>query len=239
MYTELLDYQDNSTQLQAYVAFDKQSAAPRPAILVAHDWTGRNDFACDKARKLAEMGYVGFALDMFGRGVLGHDKDEKAKLIAPFMSDRAKLQQRINAAYRVLASLPQVDTNKIAVIGFCFGGLCALDLARSGAKLKGVVSFHGLLIPPENIKQPKIQAKVLAMHGHDDPMVTPDHVAAFQKEMTTAGVDWQMHIYGHAMHGFTNPIANDPNFGIVYNANAAQRSWVAMKNFLSEVFQIK
>ena len=121
-------------------------------------------------------------------------------------------------------------------MGFCFGGLCVLDLARSGADVKGVISFHGLFNAPENLPNEPIKAKVLALHGQDDPMVPPEQVAALQKEMTNAGVDWQIHAYGNTMHAFTNPEANDPGFGTVYNAGADKRSWIAMKNFFEEIF---
>ncbi|MDD2800652.1 MAG: dienelactone hydrolase family protein, partial [Methylococcales bacterium] len=132
--------------------------------------------------------------------------------------------------------LPWVDDSKIAAMGFCFGGLCVLDLARAGADLKGVVSFHGLLGAPDNLQSNSIKAKVLALHGHDDPMGPIEQVVAFEQEMTKAGADWQLHTYGHTMHAFTNPKANDPAFGTVYQANADKRSWLAMKNFLAEVF---
>jgi len=135
--------------------------------------------------------------------------------------------------------LPWADNHRIAAIGFCFGGLCVLDFARSGADLKGVVSFHGLLGAPENhIPQP-IKARVLILHGHDDPMADNQQVQAIQQELTEANVDWQLHSYGHTVHAFTNPVANDPDFGTVYNAVADRRSWLAMKNFLAEILTIR
>ncbi|HNU20621.1 MAG TPA: dienelactone hydrolase family protein, partial [Hydrogenophilus thermoluteolus] len=140
------------------------------------------------------------------------------------------------AAIHALAMQPEVDPEKVAAIGFCFGGLSVLDLARVGAPVKGVVSFHGLFTPPGNTTDNKITAKVLALHGWDDPMAKPDAVLAFAKEMTDAGADWQLHAYGHTMHAFTNPEANDPDFGTVYNAKADARSWQAMQNFLAELF---
>jgi len=133
-------------------------------------------------------------------------------------------------------AMDEVDSSRIAVIGFCFGGLCALDLARSGANILGVVSFHGLLNKPSEHNRHKIKAKVLALHGYDDPMVTPKHVNDFCKEMTDAGVDWQMHMYGHTQHAFTNPQAHDKTLGTIYNAQAEHRSLQAMSNFLQELF---
>lgn len=237
MYTSTHSYHDESETLEGFLAFDATNKNPRPAVLVAPDWTGCNDFARDKARLLAEMGYVGFAIDMYGRGVNGRNNEEKTALITPLMEDRASLQKRIRAAFDTAASMPEVDNTRIAAIGFCFGGLCVLDLARSGAKVKGVVSFHGLLRKPDNLSNPNTQitAKVLALHGYDDPMVSPEEVQAFCEEMTKARVDWQVHQYGQTMHGFTNPTANDPSFGTVYSPVAERRSMQAMKDFLEEI----
>jgi dienelactone hydrolase len=182
------------------------------------------------------LGYVGFAVDMYGKGILGSGPEENARLMQPLMEDRAMLQKRMQAALHAVKSLPWVDDGKIAAIGFCFGGLCVLDLARTGAGIKGVVSFHGLLVAPGNTQGNAIKAKVLALHGHDDPMVPPEQVLAFEREMTEAGADWQLHTYGHTMHAFTNPAANNPDFGTVYQADADRRSWQAMQNFLAELF---
>lgn len=236
MHTQVIDYFDQNIKLEGFLAYDDKKSDQRPAVIVVHDWTGRNEFACDKAKKLAELGYVGFALDMYGNAKLGKDKEEKSQLIKPFIENRTLLQQRITVALNVVKKLDQVDSNRIAAIGFCFGGLCALDLARSGANIRGVVSFHGLLNAPKNLANKKIYAKVLALHGYDDPMGTPDAVAGFEEEMTKADADWQLHVYSNTMHGFTNPTANDPVFGTVYNSISDQRSWIAMKNFLAEIF---
>jgi len=229
-------YLDGGVLLEAFFAFDDSFDGRRPAVLISHAWGGRDEFVAEKAKKVAELGYVGFALDMYGKGILGSSPEENSALMQPFMADRGLLQKRINAALYASRLLPWVDDSKIAAIGFCFGGLCVLDLARSGADVKGVVSFHGLLGAPESLPNKPIQAKVLALHGHDDPMGTVEQVQAFEQEMTDAGVDWQLHAYGHTMHAFTNPKANDPAFGTVYQANADKRSWLAMKSFLEEVF---
>lgn len=231
-----IGYMDGDVQLEAFFAFDDALSGRRPAVLINHAWGGRDEFVAEKARKLAELGYVGFALDMYGKGVLGSGPEENARLMQPFMADRALLQKRIQAALYAVKQLPWVDDSKIAAIGFCFGGLCVLDLARTGADIKGVVSFHGLLGAPDNTRGTAIKAKVLALHGHDDPMVSPEQVLAFEQEMTEAGADWQVHAYGHTMHAFTNPVANDPAFGTVYQADADRRSWQAMQNFLGELF---
>lgn len=229
-------YMDEDTVLEAFFAFDDSVSARRPAVLISHAWGGRDSFVADKARKLAGLGYVGFALDMYGKGVLGADKEENATLMQPFMADRGKLQKRIKTALNAVSLLPWVDDKKIAAIGFCFGGLCVLDLARTGVDIKGVVSFHGLLGVPDNTQGNKIKAKVLALHGRDDPMGLPEQVLAFQEEMTQAGADWQFVSYGHTVHAFTNPVANDPDFGTVYQADADRRSWQAMQNFFAEIF---
>lgn len=229
-------YLDGGVLLEAFFAFDDSFDGRRPAVLISHAWGGRDEFVAEKAKKIAELGYVGFALDMYGKGILGNSPEENSGLMQPFMADRGLLQKRINAALYATTLLPWVDDSKIAAMGFCFGGLCVLDLARSGADLKGVISFHGLLGAPDNLPNHPIKAKVLTLHGHDDPMGAVEQVQAFEQEMTEAGVDWQLHAYGHTMHAFTNPNANDPAFGTVYQADADRRSWIAMKNFLEEVF---
>jgi dienelactone hydrolase len=229
-------YLDDDVLLEAFFAFDDSLSGRRPAVLINHTWVGRDDFVAEKAVKLAELGYVGFAVDMYGKGVLGSSAEENAKLMQPFMDNRQMLQKRMHSALNAVKLMPWVDDRKIAAIGFCFGGLCSLDLARTGADLKGVVSFHGLLSAPGNTQNNVIKAKILALHGHDDPMVPVEQVIAFEQEMTKAGADWQLHTYGHTMHAFTNPVANNPDFGTVYQPDADRRSWLAMENFLTEVF---
>ena len=229
-------YLDGDVLLEAFFAFDDSLSGRRPAVLINPTWAGRDDFVAEKAKKLAALGYVGFAVDMYGKGVLGSSPEENAKLMQPFMDNREMLQKRMHAALYAVKLLPWVDDSKIAAMGFCFGGLCSLDLARSGADLKGVVSFHGLLGAPGNTQGNAIKAKILALHGHDDPMGPVEQVLAFQQEMTKAGADWQFHTFGHTMHAFTNPVANNPDFGTVYQPDADKRSWLAMESFLTEIF---
>jgi dienelactone hydrolase len=232
-----VEYHDSGVVLEGYYAFDDTAHNKQPIVLIAHDWSGRNDFFCQKAEKLAELGYVGFAIDMYGKGKIGSTKEEKKALMQPLIEDRAMLQRRILAAVTAAKTIEQADTMRVGAIGFCFGGLCVLDLARSGANLKGVVSFHGILHAPGNLStQPLIKAKILVLHGYDDPMIPPQQVITFAAEMTKAKANWQIDMYGHAMHAFTNPEANDPSFGTVYNAQADARSSTAMKNFLTEIF---
>lgn len=237
METQKLRYRDGDGDLEGTLVYDGGIPGKRPLVLVAHAWAGQSDLERGKAAKLAELGYVGFALDMYGRGVLGKDAAENSALMTPFMEDRALLRRRIQAGLAAARAHELVDPARVGAIGFCFGGLCVLDLARSGAELTGVVSFHGLLGAPGLGDNPeRISAKVLALHGHDDPMVQPDKVAAFAAEMTGLGVDWQVHVYGGTMHAFTNPAANDPGFGTVYSARADRRSWAAMTDFFAEIF---
>jgi len=230
-----VNYLDGGTLLQAFFAYDDSFEERRPAVLISHAWGGRDEFVNNKAKQLAELGYVAFALDMYGQGILGKSPEENAVLMQPFIDDRQLLQKRINAALYAVTLLPWVDDSRIAAIGFCFGGLCVLDLARMGADVKGVVSFHGLLYTPENSEKKTVTAKVLALHGHDDPMATADQLKAFTTEMTDLNVDWQLHSYGNTVHAFTNPEANNPAMGTVYNETADKRAWQSMKNFLEEV----
>lgn len=234
--TRTIDYQDGEVDLQGYLAWDDAVEGKRPGVMIAHAWAGRSGFENGKAEELAKLGYVGFALDNFGKGILGRNTEENSALIQPFLDDRAMLQGRLQIALDVLKGLDEVDASRVAAIGFCFGGLCVLDLARTGTDLAGVVSFHGLFGSPGNTAGNKIKAKVLALHGWDDPMAPPDQVVSLAEELSSMGADWQLHGYGNTMHAFTNPQANDPDFGTVYNPDADRRSWNAMQNFLSEIF---
>jgi dienelactone hydrolase len=237
MHTETIDYQAGDATLEGFLAYDEHVKGKRPAIIIAHDWTGRRDFPCNKAVELAEAGFVGFALDMYGKGVFGDGEDAEANaaLMNPLVADRAALRQRILAALDAVKKVPQVDSNRIVAMGYCFGGMCVLELARAGADVRGVVSIHGIFTAGD-VPNAKIQASVLCLHGHDDPMVPPEQVLALENEMTDAGVDWQVHAYGGTMHAFTNPDANNPDFGAMYNATADRRSTQALHNFFDEVF---
>jgi dienelactone hydrolase len=234
--TSKIEYVQGDTVLEGYCVLDDSYRGSRPAVIVAPDWSGRNDFACQKAEQLAELGYVGFALDMYGQGKVADTKEERTAAIAPLMADRSLLAKRVLAAFDVVSKLEAVNTASIGAIGFCFGGLCVLDLARHGAPLRGVVSFHGLLNAPKDLPDKKIHARILVLHGHEDPMVPPAQVADFQNEMTAAGVDWQIDIYGHTRHAFTNPKQHDVASGLVYNNLADKRSWIAMRDFFNEIF---
>ncbi len=230
--TRVHDYDIDGKTYQAFIA---HNGAPAPTILICHAWAGRSDFENDKARAIAGLGYTGVAIDLFGKGVLGTSTEENQALIEPFVGDRAMLQKRLAGNIAMAKSLAEADAGRVAAIGFCFGGLCVLDMARSGAAVDGVVSFHGLLGAPGNTID-KIDAKVLALHGWDDPMAPPSDVEAFGAEMNAAKADWQLHAYGGVLHAFTNPAAADPDFGTVFDADADRRSWTAMQNFLNELY---
>lgn len=230
-----LEYRHAGTLLEAFVCAPVGDTV-RPAVLIAHAWAGRSPFECDKARALAALGYVGVAIDMYGKGVLGRSTEENMALRQPFLDDRALLQARLHAALAAVRADPAVDPARVAAIGFCFGGLCVLDLARSGAEVRGVVSFHGTLGKPENTAGRPIPAKILVLHGYDDPLAPPVDVVSFAREMTEAGADWQIHMYGHTVHSFTNPAAQDRARGVQFDATADRRSWRSLIAFLDEIF---
>ncbi len=234
MKTELLEYQHQGITFEAYIAYDDLVHEKRPMVLVFHDWSGRNEFACKKAENLAQLGYIGVALDLYGKGRLGQTNEEKSALMQPLMEDRGLLLERMLIGLNTVKLHKLVDSHRIGAVGFCFGGLCALDLARGGAQLAGVVSFHGLLMPPAGMPSKKMAGKILALTGHDDPMVPPEQVLAFETEMTKAQVDWQVHVYGGTMHAFMNPQAHDPAFGTVYSEHVAKRAWSLMQTFFDE-----
>jgi len=181
------------------------------------------------------MGYVGFALDLYGKGIIAEDTEQAFALMSRFTEDRALLQSRLKACVETAQGQPEVDVARMAAIGYCFGGLCVLDIARAGLPVAGVCSFHGILGAADTPAE-KIDAKILVEHGWADPMVPPEQVVAFAEEMTAAGADWQLHGHGGAVHAFTNPGANDPDFGTVYQADADRRSWQSLQNFLAELF---
>lgn len=205
-------------------------------MLVCHTIRGRTAFEDDKARALAGLGYAAFAVDLYGVDSRGANIDTMRGHMNAWRADRPGLQLRLLEWLEECRKLPEVDSNQIAAIGFCFGGLCVLDLARTGADLSGVVSFHGIFDPPGNTGASRIKAKVLALHGWEDPLAKPEAVSALASELTEQGADWQIHAYGNTLHAFTNPAADDRNAGTVFNASANRRSWSAMQDFLAELF---
>lgn len=233
--TDEIEYNDMDVVCRGFIAYDDDISSKLPGVMIAHDWEGRSDAVCNKAIQLASMGYVGFAIDMYGQAQLGASKTERRALLTPLMQNRKKLLERITAAFNQFVQLPQVDKTKIAALGYCFGGLCVLDLARSGADINGVVSFHGMLTAPEDADNQPLKAKVLILHGYDDPLVKPEQIGQFAIEMNERKTDWQVHMYGLTQHSFTNPKANDDEMGLHYNENADRRSWLSTELFLREV----
>jgi dienelactone hydrolase len=236
MREQYIEYRDADTLLEGFLCYDETQPGPRPAVLINHAWSGRDEFVERKARRLAWQGYACFAVDNFGKGKRGTTPEECSALMTPFMKDRRLLLQRLRSGLATLQGLPIVDARRVAVMGFCFGGLCSLDLARSDADIRGAVSFHGML-KPSGLTEPKIRARVLMLHGYDDPLAPPEDVLAAAKEFTTAGADWQLHAYGQTVHAFTNPQANNAAGGMQYDEAADRRSWHALEEFLSEVLK--
>lgn len=220
---------------EGWVCWDDGSSAPRPGVLVAHAFGGQGQFDIDKATALAELGYVGFAADLYGQGRRAASVEEAQALMGELNGDRPLLAARVNTSLAALKGLAQVDPARTAAIGFCFGGKCVLDLARSGADVRGVVSFHGVYDAPEGADTLPIKAAVLALHGWDDPLAPPEAVLGLARELTERGADWQMHAFGHTGHSFTNPRAQEPEDGIAYSAAATARAWDTMQRFLAEV----
>lgn len=233
--TRVIEYDATGGTFQGVIALDTAVSGPRPGILVTPNFMGQAEFDVERAQRFAAMGYVGFAIDMYGKGRRGTDMDSAMALMNETAADRSILQARINAALAVLKGQDEVDPAKTGAIGFCFGGKCVLDLARSGADVGGVVSFHGLYDAPPFANAP-MTAKVLVCHGWDDPLCPPDATVGLAKELTTAGVDWQIHSYGHTGHAFTAPGANMPEAGMAYKESSDRRSWKAMCDFFAEIF---
>ena len=210
---------------------------PRPGVLVFHEGLGLGEFAMERARRLAGLGYVALAADMFGDRRQASNLQEVATLVGGLRAEPEKLRARGRAALATLAALPQVDTNRLAAIGFCFGGSVVLELAREGADLKAVVSFHGVLATKMPAPSGRVKASVLVLTGAEDPLAPPDQVAAFEDEMRDGGVrDWQVISYGNTLHGFTNPAADGSMMRTaLYNEQADRRSWASMRSLFDEV----
>ena len=236
MHTESVEYRHGDTVLEGYLAYDDAQKGPRPGVLVVHEWWGLNDYTKMRTEQLAGLGYIAFALDMYGKGVRAKTPQEAGALAGRYKEDRQLMRARAQAGLDVLKNNKLTDPKRVAAIGYCFGGTTVLELARSGADLAGVVSFHGGLGTPSPEDAKNIKGKVLVLHGADDPMAPAQEVAAFQDEMRKANVDWQMGFYGGAVHSFTNPKSgSDPSKGVAYNEKADKRSWEAMKVFFGEV----
>lgn len=233
MNTQAIEYRDGDTELTGQFAWDGECNDKRPGVLVVHGGAGLDSHAKGRARRLAELGFVVFACDMYGNGVAGNRERVIAR-IAELRGDPAKLCQRAHAGIDVLASHRQVD-GRIAAVGYCFGGMVVLEVARSGADLAGAVSVHGSLFTPRTARAGVVRAKILVCHGALDPHVPMTQVNAFVQEMNDAGADWQLIVYGGAMHGFTHE-TGPAVAGVAYHAVADARSATAMHSFFTELF---
>lgn len=238
--SQLVEYKQGDAVLEGYLAFDDAGKGKRPGVLVVHAWMGLDDDARKRADMLAGLGYVAFVADIYGKGVRPTNTDEAGKLAGKYKGDRKLLRERVAAGLAQLVKNPKVDAKKTAAIGYCFGGTTVLELARSGAAVGGVVSFHGGLDSPTPADAKQIKAKVLVLHGAADPYEKPADFASFQKELADAGVDWQLVAYGGAVHCFTQVgSGKDVATGCAYNAAADARSWAAMRAFFDELFARK
>lgn len=238
LHTEVVEYEHDGVTLEGYLAYDDATTDQRPGVMVVHEWTGLNDYARARTEQLAALGYIAFAADIYGKGVRPQTAEEAGAQATIYRSDRALMRARAAAGLEVLRQHELSDPNRLAAIGYCFGGGVVLELARSGAQLNGVVSFHGNLDTPDPADAKQIKGSVMVAHGAADPHVGRDQVDAFVKEMNGAGVDWYMVEYGSAVHSFTNPESgDDPSRGVAYNENADRRSWLEMRNFFQDIFR--
>jgi dienelactone hydrolase len=235
--TEAVEYKQGDTVLEGYRAWDDSLKSPRPGVLIVHEWTGLGDYAKRRAEQLAKLGYVAFAADIYGKGVRPQTPKDAAAEAGKYRADRKLMRARAQAGLDALKSSPGVDPGKTAAIGYCFGGGTVLELARSGAALKGAVSFHGNLDTPDPKDASNIKARILVLHGGADPFVPFAQVEAFKAEMEAAKVDYQVVVYGGAQHSFTNPASDGKMAGALYDAKADARSWAQMQAFFAELFK--
>lgn len=227
---QTVEYKQGDTTLEGWLVYDDATQTKRPGVVVYPQWMGPTADEKSAAEKLAQMGYVAFVADIYGKGVRPNTPQAAGAESGKYMKDRPLLLARAQAALDQLRASPLVDQQRLAAIGYCFGGAPALDLGRNGAPLVDIVTFHGALSTPDPANAKNIKGHVLVLHGAADPLVNADAVAAFEKEMTDGHVDWQVVLYGGVLHAFTNPGANSPEHGAQYNPAAAARSWQAMSD---------
>lgn len=222
-------------RFEGLLASDSDWGEPKPGVMIVPNVLGPKEMDFQNAERIVGLGYAGFVADIYGEGNRAtREDDDPARFMNALDADRALLRDRLLASLEAMKVLPEVDAAKTAAIGFCFGGKSVLDLARAGADVLGVVSFHGIYDPP-GLDGGEITAKILVCHGWDDPLAKPDSVLALAEELTAAGADWQLHAHGHTGHGFTDKTANMPERGVIYRAEADRRSWAAMVDFLNEI----
>lgn len=235
--TETVRYRDGDQELQGYVAWDDAATDKRPGVLVVHEWWGLNDYAKQRARMLAELGYVAFAVDMYGDGKVTRHPKEAGAWSSRISTNQAAWQQRALAGLAQLRKHAKVDADRMAAIGYCFGGSTVMQITYAGADLKGVASFHGALPPPTEEQAKNIRASIFVAHGNADGFIPTERVLQFQAALDKAGADWQMTSYGGARHGFTNPAAGEYGIdNIQYDEAADQRSWAQLQWFFEEIF---
>ena len=235
--TQTIAYRQNGVNLQGYLAFDSSVKGKRPGVLIVHEWWGLNDYARHRAEQLAALGYVAFALDMYGKNKVTKHPEQAKEFMTQVTKNITTWQQRALAGLNILKNQPNTDPDRIAAIGYCFGGSTVQQLAYSGAKIRGIVSFHGSLLPPPASATQHIKTKFLICDGAADPFNKPEKIPAYITAMDASGIDWRMVIYGHAKHGFTNPDADKYGMPQVsYNRRADLRSWQAMRQFFNEIF---
>ena len=236
MKTETIEYKQGDATLEGFAVYD-DSSAKRAGVLVVPEWNGVSEYSKKRAQMLAELGYNAFVADIYGKGIRPTTQEACAAEAGKYRDNRPLLRARVRAGLDALRKLPGTDASRLAAIGYCFGGMTVLELVRAGADVKGVVSFHGALNTPIPQDAKNIKARVLALHGADDPLVPEAEVLAFENEMREAKVDWQLVSYGNAVHSFTNWTLPENNPGPVsYNKKVDQRSWIAMQNFFRECF---
>ena len=234
---EKLIYKDAlNNEFEGVIAWDDSYTEQKPGILVSHMWSGQSEFEVQKAEALSKLGYVGFAIDNYGKGRRANGPEEAQKLMDELDQNRPLLLSRMLLAVKTLKKHGMVNASKIGAIGFCFGGKCVLDLARSGSDIKGVVSFHGLLDPPNPPPNKKIKSAILVLHGWEDPMALPDDMVKLSQEMNGLAADWSVHVYGRTGHAFTNPKAKFPEKVLFFQPKSNKRSWHAMTSFFKEIF---
>ncbi|HEY2328282.1 MAG TPA: dienelactone hydrolase family protein [Verrucomicrobiae bacterium] len=237
IHTETVEYKQGDATLEGFVAYDDSVSGKRPGVLVVHQWLGLTDYEKHRAEQLASLGYVAFCADIYGKGVRPKNTSEAGIEATKYKSRRTLLRLRANAGLDELKKNELVDISRVAAVGYCFGGTTVIELARSGAALNGIVSFHGGLDSPAPADGKNIKCKVLVCHGADDPFEKPADLAAFESEMRAANVDWVLIKYGGAVHSFTQPNPGFVNAGAKYNEKADKRSWEAMKSFFAEIFK--
>jgi len=236
-----VEYSAQGVVMKGYLAYDENIKVKRPGVLVIHEWWGLNDYARKRARMLAELGYTGLAVDMYGEGKEAMHPDDAGKFSSELMKNFDVAKIRFIAAMDFLKQQPTVDSTRIAAIGYCFGGGVVLNMARQGIDLKGVASFHGSLYAVEPARVGSVKAKILVLHGGEDKFIPTEQIGAFKQEMKSAGADFRFIPYPGAVHSFTNPEADEYgkkfNMPIAYNADADRNSWNELKKFLSMIFK--